>query len=106
MESNWPGNIRELENVVQRMMIRGKGDYLDVIDIPGEITTLSSANFEGIVDNLFDVFNPEDGKSLWNTTLDTLAAIAFKRTKKKHTAAQLLGISKPTLYHWLKNVEG
>ncbi|MDI6781748.1 MAG: sigma-54 dependent transcriptional regulator [bacterium] len=106
MESNWPGNIRELENVVQRMMIKGKGDYLDVKDIPGEITTLSSANFEGIVDTLFDVFNPEDGKSLWNTTMDTLAAIAFKRTKKKHAAAQLLGISKPTLYHWLKSVEG
>ncbi len=102
MESDWPGNIRELENVVQRMMIRSKGDYLDVGDIPGEITPLNSANFEDVVDTLFNIFKPEDEKTLWDTTMYTLARLAFKRTKKKHTAAQLLGISKPTLYHWLK----
>jgi DNA-binding NtrC family response regulator len=34
---SWPGNIRELENAVQRMMVISKDDLLDVDDLPAEI---------------------------------------------------------------------
>lgn len=30
---SWPGNIRELENLVQRLMIASKGDYISLMDI-------------------------------------------------------------------------
>lgn len=105
MKFNWPGNIRELENVVQRMMIKCKEKTLDVKDIPEEITTGYSrqlGSFEGIVDTLFDAFEPKDGRSLWDTTMNTLAKLALVRTEKKSAAAELLGISKPTLYNWLR----
>jgi DNA-binding NtrC family response regulator len=101
---DWPGNIRELENIVQRMMIKATGNILDVDDIPREIISpLRLYNFEQAVDTLFDTFNPQMGKSLWDVTLSTLAKLALNRTKKKSAAAELLGISKPTLYHWLKD---
>lgn len=41
----WPGNIRELENVMERAVLLSKGDYIDVNDLPqslisqGQLTT-------------------------------------------------------------------
>ncbi|MCQ2545097.1 MAG: sigma 54-interacting transcriptional regulator [Clostridia bacterium] len=34
---NWPGNIRELENVVQRLMISAAGDIITVVDVIKEL---------------------------------------------------------------------
>ena len=35
-EQQWPGNIRELENVVQRLMITAKGARITLLDVVGE----------------------------------------------------------------------
>jgi two-component system response regulator HydG len=37
MEYPWPGNIRELENVLERGMVCAKGRVLSVEDLPGEL---------------------------------------------------------------------
>ena len=37
-QHNWPGNIRELENVVERAMIRTTGDTLQLDDAVGTVT--------------------------------------------------------------------
>jgi DNA-binding NtrC family response regulator len=37
MEHYWPGNIRELKNTIERMMILSKDDFIDVDDLPFEI---------------------------------------------------------------------
>lgn len=36
-QSPWPGNIRELENVVQRLMISAKNERIDLLDIMREL---------------------------------------------------------------------
>jgi TyrR family helix-turn-helix protein len=36
-ECSWPGNIRELENVVQRLLITSKGDIVTVLDVMKEL---------------------------------------------------------------------
>ena len=36
-QSPWPGNIRELENVVQRLMIGSKSERIDLLDIMREL---------------------------------------------------------------------
>jgi two-component system response regulator AtoC len=34
---NWPGNIRELENVIERTMLFGDGPTIRALDLPGEL---------------------------------------------------------------------
>ena len=44
---DWPGNIRELENVIQRLMINCKGDHITVMDVMKELHAdmMESAGF-------------------------------------------------------------
>jgi two-component system response regulator AtoC len=45
---NWPGNIRELENMIERMMLLAKSDRLTLSEIPAEIITgMTSAAIAG-----------------------------------------------------------
>jgi DNA-binding NtrC family response regulator len=37
MAYSWPGNVREVENAIQRMMVVAKGDTLEVQDLPPEM---------------------------------------------------------------------
>ena len=38
-QCDWPGNIRELENVVQRLMISAKGERITLLDVMRELHT-------------------------------------------------------------------
>ncbi len=44
---HWPGNVRELRNTMERMMILSEGGFIDLVDVPPEIsgvyTTMKSA---------------------------------------------------------------
>ncbi|MEW6617840.1 MAG: sigma-54 dependent transcriptional regulator [bacterium] len=105
IEYDWPGNIRELKNIIQRMIIRGKGEYLDVEDVPAEIcsfpASLSSRvnTFDEVIDNLIKVYK---GNSLWNETLRSLAKRTVEKVGSKNKALEVLGISKPTLLRWVR----
>jgi two-component system response regulator AtoC len=39
---NWPGNIRELENVIERTMLFGDGPAIRALDLPGELMGTSN----------------------------------------------------------------
>jgi DNA-binding NtrC family response regulator len=34
---DWPGNIRELENLAERLVLMAKGDQIDMGDVPAEL---------------------------------------------------------------------
>ena len=44
---NWKGNVRELENAIERAVIFASGDLLDVSDLPETITTATIINISG-----------------------------------------------------------
>ena len=44
-EYDWPGNIREMENTIERCIIIAENDMIDVDDLPAHIRTNEETNF-------------------------------------------------------------
>jgi DNA-binding NtrC family response regulator len=67
---DWPGNIRELRNVCERLAIRGNGRRIEVADLPAEVIQRGIAQAVTVghgpnrVDQLFDRMIGE-GVSFW-----------------------------------------
>jgi two-component system NtrC family response regulator len=38
-EYHWPGNVRQVENIVERLVVTGRHDVIDVRDLPHEVLT-------------------------------------------------------------------
>jgi DNA-binding NtrC family response regulator len=49
-EFNFPGNIRELENMIERAIVIGNGKRITLKDLPEEKTVLSSSSMESLDD--------------------------------------------------------
>ncbi|MBT9614155.1 MAG: sigma-54-dependent Fis family transcriptional regulator [Burkholderiales bacterium] len=94
----WPGNIRELENVIQRAMILAIGNVIEVdhLHLP-EAAKIAAPTVQAVA----DTSRPHDMKSLERThILDTLAAVKGSRKQ----AAEQLGMSERTLRYKLQRL--
>jgi DNA-binding NtrC family response regulator len=69
---HWPGNIRELENVLERAIVLGGGDMVTVESLP------ESVRRERPVKGLENVEIPEDGLDL-EATLDAIEGRYLQR---------------------------
>ena len=90
----WPGNIRELENVIERGVILCRGDTLSPKDLPGELTRSLAA--------------PEPGQVLpLRKALEIPEREIIERTLRSHnwnrqeTAAALM-INRTTLFNKMR----
>jgi two-component system response regulator HydG len=95
MSYDWPGNIRELENAIERAVALGSGPILHVGDLPSNLQYTSTEKLAD-VDELVPLETLERRaifRALQETSGDKLAA------------ARLLGIGKTTLYRKLKQYE-
>lgn len=96
MKYNWPGNIRELENLLVRACVVAKGQVLGKSDFP-ELGTDDVGKVAA--DETTEVFKPsEPGKLL---TLDEveeryIRKIIRETDKNKGEICEVLGISRPT----------
>jgi DNA-binding NtrC family response regulator len=92
---DWPGNIRELENAIERAVALGSGPILHVGDLPSNLqfTAPEKLNDVGEVVPLEILERRAIFRALQETSGDKLAA------------ARLLGIGKTTLYRKLKQYE-
>ncbi|MEW6586865.1 MAG: sigma-54 dependent transcriptional regulator [Nitrospirota bacterium] len=57
IEYDWPGNIRELKNVVEHMVITARGTVISVENLPNEIRSSGKARYEE--SRFFVEHNPE-----------------------------------------------
>ncbi|MDR1490099.1 MAG: sigma-54 dependent transcriptional regulator, partial [Desulfovibrio sp.] len=95
----WPGNIRQLENVVERCMIMVSGDTIGAGDLPPEVK-----DEESQLKNALDLLPAEMNLA---DTLDRLEAAIIRRALARADfvqtkAAESLGISKSLLQYKLR----
>jgi DNA-binding NtrC family response regulator len=84
---DWPGNVRQLENVIERAFALGIDDAIHSEDLPPELRSMNQQSLIGE-----DNFNLTDNEKV-------LIARALKQTKgNKAEAAKLLGINLTTVY--------
>jgi len=86
LEYNWPGNIRELQNIIERALILSKG----IIDT-GHIGLEIQENMESMGDGLLKL-----------TEKETIQRVLSESGGNRKKAAQILGISLRTLQYRIK----
>ena len=92
MTYDWPGNIRQLRNVVERALVIGNNRTLLTSDLPPEIAQPTTA-----------VWANATSLQTLKTAEDDLILKALKTTSgHREDAARLLGISVRTLYRKLR----
>jgi DNA-binding NtrC family response regulator len=89
----WPGNVREVENLVQRLLVNADGDTIDAVDLP-ETMRSTAPQAEGDLDTLARVEA--------NHIHRVLEAVEGNKTR----AAGILGIDRKTLREKLKRLAG
>ncbi len=86
---NWPGNIRELQNVVERILATLKGPKID--------TEIVRAHLE-------DQFESEIHMQLRSAEMEDIRRALVLSRGKHSEAAKILGISRSTLWRRLKRM--
>ena len=97
----WPGNIRELENIIERVVVvKGKG-FITVADLPPQIRAPRSVTGKTPIPGL-----PEDGtdlRAMLEAVEERMIGEALERTGgNKNRAAELLGLNRTTLVEKLR----
>jgi DNA-binding NtrC family response regulator len=100
LQYSWPGNIRELENIVERMVILAETDVLTLDDLPSRISGITNA----APPTQFDL--PEDGIDFNAVISDFENKLLLQALEKsnwvKNKAAKLLKLNRTTLVEKLK----
>lgn len=91
-EYNWPGNIRELENVIQRLVVMAEGHVIEVPDLPSLMRFSALRN-----DKPFHTLAEMESEYIRTV----LASVNGNKTK----AAKILAIDRKTLREKLKKQE-
>ena len=95
----WPGNIRELKNVMERMVILHQGTSIDVADLPREIIAGSREEAAGISEGeLLEIPPAFSLEAYWGSLEKRFLEAALDKCGQNHSqAAAMLGISRFSL---------
>jgi two-component system response regulator HydG len=119
---NWPGNLRELNNVIKRSTLLTSGELVEVSSLPFEITHFDKLNFEAgepafveapvavaggtVVAESVKKHIPLNDYGMKHASIDAEFELIVEALKKcnynKSKAAQMLNIDRKTLYNKMK----
>ena len=99
----WPGNVRQLLHVLERMMVLTESEVLDVDDLPSMLSSKRDCPMTGVS---LDV--PEDGVDFYAETerfqRAILSQVLDRVSWNKNQAANLLRMNRTTLVERLKRL--
>jgi two-component system response regulator HydG len=101
---HWPGNLREMRNIIRRAVLLSTNDKIDLAQLPQEIVHAKEdpdfTNEEGVNADIVDL------KVLKETNEREMIIRVLKETRyNKSKAAAILNIDRKTLYNKLKLYE-
>ncbi len=89
-DNSWPGNIRELENLIQRLVLMVQGDTVTVNDLPEQVLYESASRHESLL-------IPDGGidfdREMERIEVAYLRAALHRANGKKVAAARLLKVN-------------
>src|SRR5437588_8226291 len=103
MAYDWPGNVRQLENLVERMVaLTSNRPAILPSDLPAEINNRESLNFVPLIEI------PEEGINFQNVVTDMERELIVQSLRKtngnKKLAAKLLNLKRTTLIEKIKRI--
>jgi transcriptional regulator with PAS, ATPase and Fis domain len=87
---NWPGNIRELENIIERAINMCEGTIITEKDLPTYLTNISPKKEGNIKQADGDMFTMEEYEK-------EIIAMAMSKYKSFNKAGKILGLSHSTI---------
>jgi len=101
---HWPGNIRELENIIERAIILGTGDTITINDIPERIRNAQIDYTESIMHTTDRDSIPPLDSAVEALEKDLIMRAMRKSNNVVSTAAKFLRIKRTTLIAKMKNL--
>lgn len=92
----WPGNIRELRNFVERMLILSNGGTIDITNLPEEMKMQPQTGIAALLSL------PENGLDLESLEIGLMDQALQASNGNKSRAARLLGLTRDTFLYRLK----
>ena len=97
-EYQWPGNVRQLMNVIERAVVLAKGDSITLSDLPEELNPAGK-----VPEKMQTVSAMTEKKTLWEIELQAIRESLQKCDGNKSKAARMLGISRKAFYKRLND---
>jgi DNA-binding NtrC family response regulator len=95
-EYHWPGNIRQLESIIERALLMTESSFINIKDIKSELRSSQG-------DNILDFGLPDEGINFEELEKELLKKAMVKSHGVATKAAKLLGMSYKTfVYRWEK----
>ena len=97
MAYQWPGNIRELENTLERLLVLAEGDVIELSDLPENLLAPHIAE-----EQLEDMTLPEEGISMEQVERKLIEEALARTNGHILRASKLLGMTYKTLQYRIK----